>query len=369
MRRMVCRACGHLDGALVLDLGKQPACDYFPARDAPLPDPVYPLQMWLCSRCGLAQLVEDPTVPEEPRGTEPAALTEQAKDAVRRIASAGWLRPGARVCEYGSPHGGSWLPLLTERGMVAAEAAERADVVLDCFGLMHCPDQVAGLSERARRVARGGVLLLQYHSLATIVRLGQWNSLRHGHYAYYSTSALMAMLAMAKFRALSAWRFDLYGGTVLLAAMREADTTRPVGPTVHEIVSEEEELRLRDTHSVGSLQRCAESNARALHDWLRNERDAGRTVVGYGAASRAVALLCRAGVDGGLLLAVADASRAKQGRRMPGTDIPVISPQRMIAASPDAVLLFVPDLREEVRAQFPAIEASGGRWVTLDDLA
>jgi hypothetical protein len=41
----------------------------------------------------------------------------------------------------------------------------------------------------------------------------------------------------------------------------------------------------------------------------------------------------------------------------------------MIAAYPDAVLLFVPDLREEVSAQFPAIEASGGKWVTLDDLA
>jgi hypothetical protein len=254
--------------------------------------------------------------------------------------------------------------------MVAAEAAERAEVVLDCFGLMHCPDQVAGLSERARRVARGGVLLLQYHSLATIVRLGQWNSLRHGHYAYYSTIALTGMLANAKYRALSAWQFDLYGGTVLLAAMREADTTRPVGKTVHEIVTEEKELHLRDTESVRSLlQRSVESSARALHDWLRKERDAGRTIVGYGAASRAVTLLRRAGVDGGLLPAVADASPAKQGRRMPGTDIPVISPQRMIAAYPDAVLLFVPDLREEVSAQFPAIEASGGKWVTLDDLA
>ena len=33
------------------------------------------------------------------------------------------------------------------------------------------------------RVAPGGVLLLQYHSLDTIMRLGQWNALRHGHFA------------------------------------------------------------------------------------------------------------------------------------------------------------------------------------------
>src|SRR6476620_12359197 len=86
-----CRACHGSAGYLVLDLGQQPACDYFPRADDPGPDPVYPLQMWLCSSCGLAQLLTDPTVPEEPRGAEPAALVEQAADAVKRVADAGEL--------------------------------------------------------------------------------------------------------------------------------------------------------------------------------------------------------------------------------------------------------------------------------------
>src|SRR5580700_9425897 len=107
-----CRACRGTAGHLVLDLGEQPACDYFPSADHPGPDPVYPLQMWLCSSCGLAQLMTDPTVPEEPRGTEPAALVAQAADAVERVASAGVFSGRPRVAEYGSPHGGSWLQWL-----------------------------------------------------------------------------------------------------------------------------------------------------------------------------------------------------------------------------------------------------------------
>lgn len=103
-----CRACRRQDGHIVLDLGDQPACDYFPKYDDSGPDPVYPLQMWLCAHCGLAQLLEDPTTPEEPRGAEPAALIAQAADAVARVTAAGLLPAGARVAEYGSPHGGSW---------------------------------------------------------------------------------------------------------------------------------------------------------------------------------------------------------------------------------------------------------------------
>jgi hypothetical protein len=76
---------------------------------------------------------------------------------------------------------------------------------------MHA-DQVAAQDERAARVAVGGVLLLQFHSGATILRLGQQNSLRHGHYAYYSTPALARMLAAAGFVPRQAWRSDVYAG-------------------------------------------------------------------------------------------------------------------------------------------------------------
>ena len=99
--------------------------------------------------------------------------------------------------------------------------------------------------------------------------------------------------------------------------------------------------------------------------WLAAQRSAGRRVLGYGAASRAVALLCQAHVDRRLLPAVVDASPAKRGLRMPGTDIPVAGPGRLAEDRPDAVLLFVPDLLPEVRDAYPGVEAAGGRWVDV----
>ena len=88
--------------------------------------------------------------------------------------------------------------------------------------------------------------------------------------------------------------------------------------------------------------------------------------LGYGAASRAVALLNQAKLNCSLLPAVVDASPAKQGLRMPGTDIPVISPAELAAKRPEAVLVFVPDLLAEVRSAFPEVEAAGGRWIDAE---
>ena len=200
------------------------------------------------------------------------------------------------------------------------------------------------------------MLLLQYHSIVTIVEQGQWNALRHGHFAYYSLTTLTRLLGAVGMRIVTAWEFDLYGGTVLLAAVHgEAEPDE----SVLRILATEDALGITDPAAIGSLQRSADQHVESLRSWLEEEAEAGRTVLAYGAASRAVALFSRAGIDSRLLAAVADASPAKQGRRMPGTDIPIVSPDELLAAKPDRVLLTLPDLLPEVSARFPELD---GRW-------
>jgi hypothetical protein len=367
-----CRFCAGPDLVVVLDLGRQPAADAFPRADDPLPDPTHPLRMLLCADCGLAQLGEDPTTPDEPRGVEPRALVEQARDAVSRVAAAGLLPAGAAVREFGSPHGGSWLPLLAEQGLPAAAPGATADVVLDCFGMMHSADQRAALAQRAAAVAPGGLLLLQFHTLAAITEHGQWNALRHGHFAYYSVPALLGMTGSAGLLPVDCWTFPLYGGTVLLALRRPAeestsDGSEGPGPgRVRELSAAEAAAGVTDPARVGGLQQQASGGAAALREELLRRRRDGLTVYGYGAASRTAALLHVAGAGPDLVTAVADASPAKQGRTLPVSRIPVISPERLLAARPDRVVLFLPDLLAEVRAALPGIEDRGGRWVLLD---
>jgi hypothetical protein len=354
----------------VLDLGNVPAADDFPPVDQPveLAETTHPLAMDLCADCGLAQLADDDTVTSEPRAVEPQALRDQARDAVARVAASGWLR-GETVREFGSPHGGSWLELFAQCDITALSGSDDktpsgvADIVLDCFGIMHEPDQRGAFAQRAAATAPGGVLLLQYHSLATIVGQGQWNALRHGHFAYYSLPAVTGLLADTGMRPVTAWEFGLYGGTMLLAAVHD-DDERTAEPVIAQLSASDAELL--DPVTVGTLQAAADGHALALRSYLEQQLVAGRRVFGYGAASRAVALFARAGLDHRLLSAVADASPAKQGRRMPGTDIAIISPDALVAAGPDEVVLTLSDLLPEVSARLPEL---AGRWVTDDWIA
>lgn len=349
-----CRACGGTDLSRVLDLGNVPAADNFPLATEPVSpaESAHALAMDLCGCCGLAQLADDDTETSEPRGIEPQALRDQAADAVQRVAAAGWLR-GATVREFGSPHGGSWLPLLAERGFAEADIA---DVVLDSFGVMHDADQRAGFALRAKVTAPDGVLLVQFPSLMTMVQQGQWNALRHGHFGYYSVTALTALLDAVGMSVASAWEFDLYGGTLLVAAVHgQVDPDE----RATDILRRELDFGVTNPSVLARLQRAAENHAEQLRDWLVAQSDCHHAVYGYGAGSRVPALLSLAGVDRRLLLGIADASPAKQGRRIPGTDVAIISPEQLIAADPDRVLVTLPELYDEVRRRYPQLD---GRW-------
>ncbi len=48
---------------------------------------------------------------------------------------------------------------------------------------------------------------------------------------------------------------------------------------------------------------------------------------------------------------------------MPGTDVPIVSPEELVAADPDRVLLTLADLLSEVSARWPQL---AGRWVPDD---
>lgn len=355
------------EGVVVLDLGMQPPADLFPEPSDPTPDPEHPLRMVLGTSTGLAQIETDPTSPQEPRGVEPAALVAQAEAAVDQAEAAGFVRRGARVLEYPSPHGGTWVDQLARRDMVEVTDGP-AELLVDIFGMMHDADQRAALLERRDRLADDGVLLMQYHTLAAIVRGGIWNALRHGHFAYYSTPALVRMGAEVGLTAVGAWEYPLYGGTIMLAFAKEGSRWGAQTPDVTAMVERETAEGILDARSVGSLDTALRESVAAIGAFLRDATARGLRVTGYGAASRTSALLRASGIDATQVVAVADASTAKHGRTMPGNRIPIVSPDDLVALRPDRVLLFVPDLLDEVRRALPQVEANGGRWVVLDPM-
>ena len=108
------------------------------------------------------------------------------------------------------------------------------------------------------------ILLMQFHTVAAIVRSGFWNALRHGHFAYYSTPVLVRMAAELGLTAVSAWEYPLYGGTILLALAKEGSRWGDPAENVTSLVDREIAEGVLEPTAVASLNESLASSAAAL---------------------------------------------------------------------------------------------------------
>ncbi|MET9310279.1 class I SAM-dependent methyltransferase [Kribbella sp. NPDC003505] len=355
-----CRGCAADDVVPVVDLGPQPCADLFPLADDLGPDPRWPLALWLCRKCTLVQLGPvEAQIAEEPLAVESATSRAHAEASVKEILRDYPGLTGGVVFEFGSPHGGSWLDHLTAAGCRLAGDGEKADLVIDVHGIVHEPQYGSSLKLRAERLAPGGLLVMEFHHLLPLFVGNQFDTIRHGHWAYVSLRALRNLAALHGLTVESVKQVDMYGGSLMVMLRHTADA-RP-DASIDVVLEDEEAAGLADEVQLGSLQEAAWHAAGALHDELARHRAAGRTVLGYGAPSKAPVLLGLSKVTTDLLPFTVDLAPGKHGRRIPGSCLVPIRPiADLLAAEPAVVLILTWDIADEIIAQ---LEADGG-WGT-----
>jgi hypothetical protein len=86
-------------------------------------------------------------------------------------------------------------------------------------------------------------------------------------------------------------------------------------------------------------------------------------VAAYGAAAKGNTLLNSCGLTSRDIVCVADLSPHKQGRYLPGSRIPIVTPERLTQIKPDYLLILPWNLRDEIMRDMAHVRDWGGRFV------
>jgi hypothetical protein len=358
MAMPMCRGCGATTLTQVLDLGLQPGSDVFPLADDPVADERWPLQLWLCDVCALVQLGPViPRLPEPPLAVESATSKAHAHTSVAALLAQGPAVGVRSVVEFASHHGGSWLECLAAADVRTVSDGEPVDLVVDVHALAHEPDVAAALGLRAQRLGPQGLLVLEFHHLLALVRGGQFDTVRHGHWSYLSLLAVSRLGERHGLKVVAAEAVPVFGGSLRVLLAPESSRWEP-DASVTTVLDQEQAAGLADAEQLAGLGTLAAEAARQLRDYLVEQQSSGRTVLAYGAPSKAPVLLGVSGVGPELLPFTVDAAPAKHGRRVPGCGIPIRPVATLRDARPDVVLVLTWDIASEVIGQLE----DGGGW-------
>jgi hypothetical protein len=191
---------------------------------------------------------------------------------------------------------------------------------------------------------------------------GQFDTIYHEHYSYFSLGTVERILAAHQLRAFDVEELPTHGGSLrvyvchLLASHETSDELLALR-------EREDAAGMENIDTYRGLRPRAEAARRALLDFLDQTARMGKKVAAYGAAAKGNTLLNFCGVTARQIEFVADSNPHKQGRYLPGSHIPVLAPEAIFTARPDYVLILPWNLADEIRMELAGIKDWGGKFV------
>jgi SAM-dependent methyltransferase len=394
-----CRLCAAPLQRTFVDLGLSPlANSYVEPRDLAGPETFYPLHVYVCEHCLLVQLPAAAT-PEaifsdyayfssySDSWVEHArAYTELVTErfsldpdsfVVELASNDGYLlqhfhakgvgvlgiEPAANVAEAAVARG---IPTLVEffgaavGGRVAAEQ-RHADLVVGNNVLAHVPDSHDFVEGIARLLAPQGVVTMEFPHLLRLIDERQFDTIYHEHYSYFSFHTARRLFAEHGLRLFDVEQLPTHGGSLRIYGCHEA-ADHAQSERVDALVEQERAAELDSLAGHTGFGEAVHAVKRDLLAFLIEARRDGKQVVGYGAAAKGNTLLNFCGIREDLLDYVVDRSPHKQGRYLPGTRIPIRSPEELDRTRPDIVLILPWNLRDEIVEQMAHVRSWGCRF-------
>ncbi|RAK69357.1 class I SAM-dependent methyltransferase [Hymenobacter edaphi] len=397
-----CRFCGAALHTTFVDLGTSPLCeDLVRPEHFNRAEPVYPLHARVCGQCFLVQ-VGDFVRPEDIFRAEypyfssySTSWLQHARRYTDEVTARFGIGPAQRVVEVAS-NDGYLLQYFHQRGVPVlgiepagnvADAARargietlgkffgrktarqvalshgQADLLIGNNVLAHVPDINDFVGGLQIMLKAGGVITMEFPHLLRLIEGRQFDTIYHEHFSYLSLHTVERIFAHHGLTLFDVQELPTHGGSLRIFARHAADASQPVGERVGELRRREIEAGVCTEAFYTGFAETVKQAKRELLQFLIGAKNAGQTVVGYGAPGKGNTLLNYCGIRTDFLDYTVDANPHKHGLYLPGTRIPIYPPERIRQTRPDFVLILPWNLSTEIRQQMADIRDWGGRFV------
>jgi len=208
-----------------------------------------------------------------------------------------------------------------------------------------------------------GVLTMEFPHLQRLMEENQFDTIYHEHFSYFSFITAEKIFAAHGITLFDVEELPTHGGSLRIYGRHAEDTSKPV-------TERAAALRVREgaagTTRLETYSRFAEQvkeTKRKLLEFLIGAKRKGKKIAGYGAPGKGNTLLNYCAIRTDFLDYTVDRNPYKHGRFLPGTHVPIFSPERIRETKPDFLLILPWNLKDEIIKQNAFIREWGGKFV------
>ena len=374
-RRNTCRGCDGNELDLFFSLAPTPIGDaYVTADKLNVSQPSYPIDLYMCGRCGLAQLT-DVIDPDVLYGdyiyvtSSSTGLSEHFQGYADSVTNRCKLAPGSLVVDLGS-NDGTLLRCFQKRGMtvVGVEpashiAAHATSLGVPSISKYFAPSLAAEIVSRhghARLITANnvfaniddlmswvravdillsadGIFVFESYYLGDLLENTVFDFIYHEHLSSFSVRPMQALFQRVGLKLIAVERVTTKGGSLRYFVQRGNGPLSDDG-TVASMLAFEDRIGLyRKETFVAYAEKIQGLKAQALDFLVAAKRD-GKSIAGFGASITCTTLIYHFDI-GKYIDYLVDDNPAKQERFSPGIHLPVLPSSVLGERKPDYVII------------------------------
>ena len=375
-----CRVCGNTELIAVVDLGEQYLTGVFPRQDSANTLTKGPLRLVKCNGggevCGLLQLEHSYDLGEmygENYGYRSglnASMVRHLREKVARICGTTALQSGDLVVDIGSNDGttlgaypsdlllvgidptgekfrryySSHLKLIPEffsAGLLTKAFPGRKAKVVTSFSMFY---DLQSPTDFARDVAsildpKDGIWVLEQSYMPLMLERNAYDTICHEHLEYYGLKQIVWIAERAGLKIVDVELNDINGGSLSVVVAHRASRHADGRGSVVRMLADEETAGLSGLAPYHAFFNRVEQNRRLLREFVARVHGEGKRLCGLGASTKGNVVLQYCGFSSRDIDVIGDVNPDKFGALTPGTWIPIDDEAKVLALSPDYLLV------------------------------
>lgn len=374
-RRDTCRGCSGRELDLFFSLAPTPIGDaYVTADKLNISQPSYPIDLYMCRSCGLAQLI-DVIDPDVLYGeyiyvtSSSTGLSEHFQGYADSVTNRCKLTPGSLVVDLGS-NDGTLLRCFQKRGMtvvgvepashIAARATSLGILSISKYFTPSLATEMVNEHGHARLVtannvfaniddlmswvravdillATDGIFVFESYYLADLLENTVFDFIYHEHLSSFSVRPMQALFQRVGLNLIAVERVTTKGGSLRYFVQRAGGPLSDDG-TVASMLAFEDRIGLyRKETFVAYADKIQGLKAQTLDFLISAKRDR-KSIAGFGASITCTTLIYHFDI-GKYLDYLVDDNPAKQDRFSPGIHLPVFPSSALSERKPDYIII------------------------------
>jgi hypothetical protein len=373
-----CRICGNPNLVPILDLGSQTLTGVFPKTPDPKQVTSGPLRLVKCigdEVCGLVQLEHSYDLSEMYglnygyRSGLNQSMANHLHNKVNRIMRRVNLQKGDLVIDIGSndsttlqfyPKDGfnlvgvdptgvkfsSYYPLHIElipdffsSKLIKNKYPGNKAKIVTSFSMFYDLEDPMDFMRQVHEVLDDdGVWVFEQSYMPAMLETNSFDTVCHEHLEFYALKQIKWMADRVGFDILDVEFNDINGGSFSVTVSKGKEGSK-LAPMVQEILDQETSLGLDTLAPFEAFAQRTEKAKQDLLQFIEEIQKRGQTILALGASTKGNVLLQYCGITKEKIPLVGEVNTEKFGCFTPGTWIPILSEEGVLASSPDYLLI------------------------------